>query len=115
MSIKRDDIRAVLENYIDTPDWEKDADNPAPAIAHQLLVSIAATTGLRSVLWNCIKEILAKHDNWKDIDDDLEFLRSEIHDDLQFALRETTLGAECDREAMEWSAGFEARRGKEKE
>jgi hypothetical protein len=77
-------------------------------MSHQLLMSIAATTGLRSVLMDRIEEILAKHDDIKNIDDDLEFLRSEIHDDLQRALRGTSLGEECRAYEMEWSASLEA-------
>jgi hypothetical protein len=112
--MKEEDIRAMLDNYVDTPDWEKDPNDPAPAISHQSLVSIAATTGLRSVMIDRIEEMLAKHDNIKDLDDDLEFLRGEICDDLQNALHGTSLGEECQAHEMEWSLTLEALR-KEKQ
>jgi len=95
MSTLRDDIQAWLENYVDTPDWEKDDDNPLGALSHQTLICIAAATGLRSVLEDRITELLAKHDNFQDFLSDLDFVGDEITNDLQRALHGTDLGEQC--------------------
>jgi len=56
-------LEALFQDYVDTPDWEKDLDNPARALSHQMLVSIAAIIGLREVLCDRINELLRNHDN----------------------------------------------------
>jgi hypothetical protein len=104
------EIEDWVRDLPDVPEWEKDIDNPAAALSHQVLVSIAATTGLRGVLWDRIKEALAKHDSIGDIGDEIEFVRSEIADGLQLALHGTSLGQECQAHEMEWSMTVEAMR-----
>ncbi len=110
----KNDIRNLLNYCVDVPFEERNVDYPARALSHQLLVSLAATTGLRSVLDDRINEILAKHDNFKDFEDDLEFLHEELHDDLQKALRSVSLGQECETYAMEWGPRLVAPDKKEK-
>jgi hypothetical protein len=74
------------------------------ALSHQMLIEIAALTGLRDVLWDRIDELLAKHDNIQDLVADLYFVQGEIADDLQRALHGTDLGKQCQAGELEWPA-----------
>jgi hypothetical protein len=100
-------IETLLRNQIDTPDWEKDLDNPAAAISHQLLVSIAAVTGLREVIWNRVDELLEKHDNIADFVDEMNAVHEEFVNDLQLVLHGTSLGDECKEQEAEFSVVLE--------
>jgi hypothetical protein len=103
----------LFQNYIDVPDWEKSADDPAPALAHQMLISIAAVMGLRQVLEDRVEEVLGMHDDIKDIIADLSVLRDEITGDLQHALHGHELGKQCREHEMEWPVTLEVLRRKE--
>jgi hypothetical protein len=100
--VKLPGIEDLLRDHIDTPDWEKDPDDPAPALSHQMLIEIAAIIGLRDVLEDRIKELLGKHDNLKDLVEDLHFLQDELAGDLQHALQGTDLGKQCQAHELEW-------------
>jgi hypothetical protein len=99
-----DDLSSLFREYVDVPDWEKSADDPAPALAHQMLIEIAAAMGFRLVLEDRIKEILSRSDDTKDLITDLAFLRAEVTSDLQHALHGHELGEECRKYEMEWPA-----------
>jgi len=32
-------IETLIHDHVDTPDWEKDLDDPAPALSHQMLIA----------------------------------------------------------------------------
>jgi len=104
------DVQAVLDRLEDVPDWEKDPDNPAWAIAHQELISLMSNLGLRSLMWDRVRELLAKHDNWKDFFADLCEVQDEILDDLQRALHGTAFGAELMAHEQECSVTLTALR-----
>jgi hypothetical protein len=103
-------IKAVLDNLEDVPEWEKNPDDPVPAIEHQELISIMAVTGLREVLWNRVNELLANHDNAQEFWVALSEVHDEIASDLQRALHGTTLGAECEAFEDHTSLSLEALR-----
>jgi len=120
----KEDIRALVHNLADVPDWEKgieddrddgdeidDTDvDPADAISHQMLIEIAAITGLREVLRNRVSELLAKHDDMQDLITDLDFVRNEVSGDLQRVLHGSDLGKQCQADEMELSRSIEALR-----
>jgi hypothetical protein len=95
-------IEDLFRDYLDTPDWEKDLNNPAPALSHQMLIEIAAIIGLREVLTGRVDELLQRHDNLNDLVADMSFVQSEIADDLQRALQGTDLGKQCQAHELEW-------------
>jgi hypothetical protein len=103
-------LEALLQDYVDTPDWEKDLDNPARALSHQMLVSIAAIIELREVLCDRINELLRNHDNHDDLSSDLNFVEGEIVDELQRALHGTGLGKQCQAHEMGFGLTLEALR-----
>jgi hypothetical protein len=95
-------IGALLGDLYDTPDWEKDVNDPAAAISHQMLIEIGALTGFREVLRKRINELLRKHGDIRDLIEDLHFVQGEIADDLQRALHGTDLGKQCQADELEW-------------
>ena len=117
----KEDIRALVHNLVDVPAWEKgiednrddgdeidDTDvNPADAISHQMLIEIGAITGLREVLRDRVAELLAKHEDNKDLIADLDFVRNEIAGDLQRALHATDLGRQCQADELECALTLE--------
>jgi hypothetical protein len=125
----KEDIRALVHNLADVPDWEKgvegdiedgedvididDSDvDPADAISHQMLIEIGAITGLREVLRDRVSELLAKHDDMQDLIVDLDFVRNEVSGDLQRVLLGTDLGKECQANELEWPLSVNALRKK---
>jgi hypothetical protein len=120
----KDDIRALVHNLADVPDWEKgigddsdggdeldDSDiDPADAISHQMLIEIGAITGLREVLRDRVAELLAKHEDNKDLIADLDFVRDEIAGDLQRLLHGSDLGEQCQAGELGWPRSVDALR-----
>jgi len=120
----KEDIRALVHNLADVPDWEKgieddrddgdeidDTDvDPADAISHQMLIEIGAITGLREVLRDRVSELLAKHEDNKDLIDDLYFVRDEIAGDLQRLLHGSDLGKQCQADELGWPMSVDALR-----
>ena len=120
----KEDIRALVHNLADVPDWEKgigddsdggdeldDSDiDPAAAISHQMLIEIGAITGLREVLRDRVAELLAKHDDIKDFIADLDFVRNQVSGDLQRVLHGSQLGKQCRASELEWPISLEVLR-----
>jgi hypothetical protein len=97
------DIQTVLDNLVDVPSWEKDPDDPVPALAHQALIGIMSLIGIRSIMWDRARELLANHDNDQDFWTAWNQVQDEILDDLQRALHGTDFGKECEAHEEECS------------